>query len=323
MTEVRFDKLLNRVVIVSPKRALRPHDTSKEREQYSTVLCPFCPGNEKMTPQAIFYYHKVNNEIVLDSDKNGERSSNWLTRVFPNLYPIFSIEDSPINYHYVIVDTPNHDDTLASMSEEQISLLLLSIIELIERLYKEQLIKYVHIFKNYGKDAGASLLHSHSQVIALTFVPPLISDELKRFHEECFLCKTIERERKEGRVIYENNSFTVFAPWSTIQPYEFWIAPLKHEPIITKNSVNTLSHIISLMFKALNEVIGDVSYNMWFHISPKINSDFIRDFHWHIEVQPKISTWASLELGANVYVNTLSPEDATKNLKNIINKSTL
>ncbi len=320
MTEVRFDKLLNRVVIISPKRALRPHDISKESMQYSVTSCPFCPGNEKMTPPAIFYYHKVNNELVLDSDKNGDRSSNWLIRVFPNLYPIFSIEGSPINYHYVIVDTPNHNDTLASMNERQISLLLLSIIELTQRLYKEPSIKYVHVFKNYGRDAGASLSHPHSQVIALTFIPPLISDELKRFHEYCFLCKVIERERREERVIYENDSFIVFAPWSSIQPYEFWIAPLKHEPIITRDNINTLSYIILLMFKALNEVVGNVSYNMWFHISPKINSDLVKDFHWHIEVQPKISTWASLELGANVYVNTLSPEDATKNLKNIISK---
>lgn len=320
MTEVRFDELLNRVVIISPKRALRPHDTLKEETQYTTASCPFCPGNEKMTPPAIFYYYKVDNELKLDYDKNGERSSNWLTRVFPNLYPIFSVKDSNINYHYVIVDTPNHNDTLASMNEDQIRLLLLSMIELMERLYKEPSIEYVHIFKNYGKEAGASLSHPHSQVIALTFTPPLILDELRRFHGECFLCKLIERERNAERVIYEDNIFTVLAPWSSIQPYEFWIIPLKHEPIITRDVINALSHVISLMFKSLSEVIGNVNYNMWFHISPKQKSGSIKDFHWHIEVQPKISTWASLELGTNVYVNTLPPEDAVKNLKNAVNK---
>ncbi len=305
MIEVRDDKLLNRVVIISPKRALRPHDFIKEKLQSTISSCPFCPGNEKMTPPATFYYYKSGNELKHGSDKNGERSSNWLIRVFPNLYPIFSVENSKIDYHYVIVDSPNHDDTLYSMSEEQIRLSLLGIIELVEKLYNEPTVKYVHAFKNYGKDAGASLSHTHDQLIALTFIPPLILDEIKR-----------SLEKKEKRVIYEDSSFIAFTPWSAIQPYEFWIVPLRHEPIINKDSINSLSHIISLTFRALYKAIGDVSYNMWFHIAPKENDKIINSFHWHIEVQPKISTWASLELGANVYVNTLLPEDAAKNLKN-------
>jgi UDPglucose--hexose-1-phosphate uridylyltransferase len=318
MIEVRHDKLLNRVVIISPKRALRPHEFIKEKSQSTITSCPFCPGNEKMTPPATFYYYKINNELKHGFDKNGERSSNWLIRIFPNLYPIFSIENSKIDYHYVIVDSPNHDDTLASMNEEQIQLSLLGTFELIEKLYKEPSIKYVHAFKNYGKDAGASLSHTHNQLIALTFIPPLIMDEIKRSQKKCFICKVIERERKAKRIIYENKTFVAFVPWSAIQPYEFWITPLKHEPIPNKDDISDLSQVISLMFKTLYKTVGDVSYNMWFHIAPKENEKIMNTFHWHIEVQPKISTWASLELGANVYVNILSPEDATKNLKNNI-----
>jgi UDPglucose--hexose-1-phosphate uridylyltransferase len=143
-------------------------------------------------------------------------------------------------------------------------------------------------------------------------------DEIKRSQKKCFICKVIERERKAKRIIYENKTFVAFVPWSAIQPYEFWITPLKHEPIPNKDDISDLSQIISLMFKTLYKTVGDVSYNMWFHIAPKENEKIMNTFHWHIEVQPKISTWASLELGANVYVNILSPEDATKNLKNNI-----
>jgi len=262
MIEVRHDKLLNRVVIISPKRALRPHEFIKEKSQSTITSCPFCPGNEKMTPPATFYYYKINNELKHGFDKNGERSSNWLIRIFPNLYPIFSIENSKIDYHYVIVDSPNHDDTLASMNEEQIQLSLLGTFELIEKLYKEPSIKYVHAFKNYGKDAGASLSHTHNQLIALTFIPPLIMDEIKRSQKKCFICKVIERERKAKRIIYENKTFVAFVPWSAIQPYEFWITPLKHEPIPNKDDISDLSQIISLMFKTLYKTVGDVSYNM-------------------------------------------------------------
>ena len=210
-----------------------------------------CVGNEKMTPPALMLYLKKNGYIKVSQDpQTGERPKNWLVRTIPNLYPAFTPPKQPqdaekilqnkclaegIGHHEVIIESPNHDEDPADAETPQLELVIQAYIDRLREISAKPYVQYVSIFRNYGQQAGASLSHPHSQLIATPIVPVLIQEEVdaaKRFLDEkkkCIFCDIIEKETNGPRLISEDDDFVVFAPYASINPMEFWIMPKRHQ----------------------------------------------------------------------------------------------
>ena len=341
--ELRKDYLLNRWVVIATERSRRPTDFVKPNaETAQTAVCPMCVGNEQLTPPAVMLYLKENSDVNVTQDPlTGERPKNWLVRVIPNLYPAFSPPKQPedtnqifksewlgdaIGGHEVIVESPNHDEDPADAELPQLELVIHAYIDRLKELSVKPYVKYVSIFRNFGKEAGASLSHAHSQVIATPIIPAIIQEELdasKAFYREnrkCVFCDIIEREAKGPRIIYESDDFIVLAPYASINPIEFWIVPRKHSAnILSLNNleVAAFAKTLKLSLKALKDVVNDPPYNYGIHLT--IDKAAENYYHWHLEVYPKLSVWAGFELSTGIYINTVTPETASESLRKAIN----
>ncbi len=337
--ELRKDYLLNRWVVIATERSRRPIDFAKPKpEAAKTATCPMCVGNENMTPPALMLYLKENGTVKKSQDPLiGERPKNWIVRVIPNLYPAFSPPKQPedekqitkndylwnaIGHHEVIVESPNHDEDLANAELPQLELVINAYVERLKELSAKPYVKYVSIFRNHGLEAGASLSHAHSQIIASPIVPPIIQEEQKASKEfyddfgKCVFCDIIEGESKGPRMVSEEGDFVVLAPYASINPMEFWIFPKKHSPNIlnlTTSEISAFAKTLKDSLKALKDLVNDPPYNYGIHLSlsPQ-NQD---SYHWHLEVYPKLATWAGFEKSTGCYINTVTPETAANSLR--------
>jgi len=339
--EVRKDYLLDRWVVIATERSRRPTDFAKrDREQAKTTVCPMCPGNEHMTPPAVLVYLKKGKGVRKDKDKNGFRHKNWLVRCVPNLYPAFSPPEkenskkstlrrndlaAAIGHHEVIIESPNHNEHPAVAKIPQLIHVINAYIDRLHALSVKKYVKYVSIFRNHGLEAGASLSHAHSQIIATPFVPKTVEEELrasKKFWKQngkCIFCSIIEKEIDGPRLILENSHFVVFAPYASVNPMEFWIIPKKHEATLLgmpRTEVKTFAETLKTCLKGLKELINDPPYNYGFHLAA---SKAARNYyHWHLEVYPKLAIWAGFEKSTGIYINTVTPETAAESLRKTI-----
>ncbi len=332
--ELRKDYLLNRWVVIATERSRRPSDfASQKTESEKSTQCPLCVGNEQMTPPATMLYLKEDGKIRKAKDPPvGDRPKNWLIRVIPNLYPAFAPPKQPqdietiletesfgnaIGFHEVIIESPNHQEDPADADLSQLSLVIQAYVDRLREFSSRPFIKYVSIFRNFGKEAGASLSHAHSQIIATPMIPTLVQQEIeasKAFYQKrgkCFFCELVEQESQGSRVIYNNSDFLVFAPYASICPMEFWIIPKKHDPTIlnlSNSEIDSLAKVLKSSLRALKELVNDPPYNYGFHLAVK--SDEKDYYHWHLEVYPKLSIWAGFEISTGTYINTVTPEIA-------------
>ena len=231
--ELRKDYLLERWVVIATERSRRPTDFAKPRNDAAkNSACPMCVGNENITPPASMLYLKEADGVKRAVDPQvGERPKNWLVRSFPNLYPAFVPPKDPqdakeilksdsfgyaIGAHEVLAESPNHDEDPADAELPQLELLIKAYMDRVAELSAKPYVKYVSIFRNYGQEAGASLTHAHSQIIATPMIPTKIQQEqaaAKTFYEKnkkCVFCDIIEKESKGPRLILENGHFVGF-----------------------------------------------------------------------------------------------------------------
>ncbi|MEW6087868.1 MAG: galactose-1-phosphate uridylyltransferase [bacterium] len=335
MGELRKDPILERWVIIASERSKRPGGFFKEAritDKTDPDKCPFCPGHESMTPPEIF--------SLRDPGKNG-----WKTRVIPNKYLALSIDnpfikkgkgmyDMMTNFgaHEVLIETPNHEKEAKDQSKEEIVTWLSVLQHRTEDLSKDQRFRHLLIFKNKGKAAGASLTHPHHQIMATPITPKRVREELNgAFHyysmkERCIFCDIINQEKSDGeRIVYENEAYISFCPFASRFPYEIWILPKTHEIDFFAKSVNDSLHLLAehlkIVLQKLSGVLGDPDYNYIFHNSPNRipRRDYWHtikdDYHWHIELLPKLTTIAGFEWGTGFFINPLAPEDAAKELR--------
>jgi UDPglucose--hexose-1-phosphate uridylyltransferase len=339
--ELRKDYLLNRWVVIATERGRRPTDFAKQKKEPAQAsVCPMCPGNEHMTPPAVLVYLKQNREIKKAKDENGFRPKNWLVRCVPNLFPAFAPPKDPadqenimksesfgcaIGHHEVLVESPNHDDDPADAELPQLVHVINAYIDRLRELSAKPYVQYVQIFRNHGKEAGASLSHAHSQIIATPFVPTIVEEELaasKNFwnhNEKCVFCDIIEKESKSPRLVHDNSSFVVFAPYASVHPIEFWILPKKHDANIlslTQTEIEAFAQTLKASLKGLKDLVNDPPYNYGFHLS--INSEAKDYYHWHLEVYPQLAIWAGFEKSTGMYINTVTPETAAAELRKAI-----
>jgi len=339
--EVRKDYLLNRWVVIATERGRRPTDFAKqEREKAKTGVCPMCPGNEHMTPPAFLLYLKSGKGIRKAKDKDGVRRKNWLIRVIPNLYPAFSPPKDKISqkqimkssdlaaavgHHEVLVESPIHDEDPANARISQLRHVINGYIDRLRELSAKPYVQYVSIFRNHGLEAGASLSHAHSQIIATPFIPKTVKEEMeasKKFwkqNKKCVFCDIIEKEQSGPRFILENSKFMVFSPYASVNPMEFWLFPKQHETSLinmSQGEVKIFAETLKACLKGLKILVNDPPYNFGFHLA--MNKEACDYYHWHLEVYPRLAIWAGFEKSTGVYINTMTPETAAESLRKTV-----
>ncbi len=337
--KMRKDYLLNRWVVIATKRKRRPTDFVKSGEERHVDVCPLCPGHENMTPPAVLVYLPSNGGIKKDRDSNSFRHKNWLIRCVPNMYPAFtppdygrriSIKENPtlaraVGHHEVLVESPRHKEHPGVARVSQLVHLINAYLDRLKDLSAKKYVRYVSIFRNHRRDAGASLSHAHTQLITTPLIPRTTDEELKasrkywRKSGGCVFCDILYKEKDSSRFIWENDNFLVFTPWASIHPFEFWMFPKKHRSTlldISQNEVKDLAKALSACFGGLRSLLSDPPYNFGFHIAPsKGDHDY---YHWHLEVYPKLAIWAGFEKNTGMFINVMPPEDAAESLREAI-----
>ena len=328
MPELRKDPVTSRWVIISTERGKRPNDFAAEPERAKGGFCPFCPGNEDKTPPEVLAYR---------SNGGGPNTAGWSLRVVPNKFPALRIEGElnrqgdgiydkmqGIGAHEVIVEGPGHKDTLASLPEPRVEDVLWAFRDRILDLKKDQRFRYILIFKNHGEAAGASLEHTHSQLIATPIVPKRVQEEVDgareyySYKERCVFCDMVRQELAQGvRSIAENDDFVAIAPFAARFPFETWILPKAHDPFFEdapKHEYVHLSRILKEVLLRMEVVLGSPPYNLIVHNSPLREND-ARHYHWHLELMPKLTRMAGFEWGSGFYINPTPPEEAARFLR--------
>lgn len=321
MPEIRENLLTGELIVVAPERARRPEAFTQPKLAVKPVKCAFCRGNEELTPPEVYALRK-------DYQPN---SPNWQVRVVPNKYPALTTAVKPVlspegfkavsayGYHEVVIHSPEHYVHFSELPEKQVLQVLQVYQERLKVISQDEKIKSALIIVNEGRFAGASLEHSHSQLFALTFVLPRLHTELnrlKQFKAEkgCLYCWLIKNERKLGtRVIAQNKKFIALCPYASRFPYEVWILPLQHQPDFRQEQnltdlASSLSNILQLISKFLNQP----PLNLYLQTQPFANQ---QNYHWHLEIIPKLTYLAGFELGSNMYINTVLPEVAAANYR--------
>ena len=330
MPELRKDPITGRWVIISTERGKRPNDFL--RESVSPLPdgknCPFCPGHEAKTPPEILDYGRSN---------GGANTAGWTVRVVPNKFPALGIEGeldregeglfdkmNGVGAHEVIVETPDHVATLASLPERAVEDVLWAFRDRMLDLKNDKRFRYVLIFKNHGEAAGASVEHTHSQLIALPIVPRRVREEVdSSWHyydekERCIFCDIIRQERDTGeRVIGENDHFITLSPYASRFPFEMWLLPKVHGSSY-ENNQSTMYASLARMLKdtlmRLDVVLDRPAYNFMIHTSP-VGEEINDHYHWHIEIIPKLTKVAGFEWGTGFYINPTPPEESARFLR--------
>lgn len=331
MTELRRDPIVGRWVIVNKSYPKRPRDFDVQPQHYEDAQnCPFCAGNEKMTPP----------EIQAFRDNNSFRNTpGWQIRVVPNKFPALRIEgdldnrgngifdfSNGIGAHEIIIETPQHTKDLADLEPTHIEKILQMFCLRSLDLQKDKRFKYILIFKNYGSAAGASLDHDHAQLIALPMIPKSVLEELKGsanyfdFKERCLFCDIIRQELSENeRIIVQNKEFISFCPFVSRFPFEMWILPRAHKLFyhdISQAEITSLAKVLKESLLRMKTALNNPPYNLLIHTSP-INGDEWTGYHWHIEIMPRLDRVAGFEWGTGFYVVPTPPELAAKYLKEV------
>jgi UDPglucose--hexose-1-phosphate uridylyltransferase len=328
MPELRKDPIYGRWVIIATERSRRPSDFVPEERRPIGGFCPLCEGNEDRTPP----------EVLAFRDNGAPPNSpGWSLRVVPNKFPALRIEGeldregegiydkmNGIGAHEVVIETPQHSETLSTLPLKGVENVLWAYRERIVDLGRDKRLRYVLVFKNYGSAAGASLEHSHSQIIALPIVPTRVREEIEGsknyylYKDRCVYCDIIRQElRQRRRVISENDGFVSIAPFAARFPFEAWILPKIHQTsyeLMESSFYGQAAEILSDTLRRLRQVLDDPPYNYIIHTSsyPKQDRDY---YHWHIEIMPKLTKVAGFEWGTGFYINPTPPEEAAEYLR--------
>ncbi len=301
MLESRFDPFTGRKVIYAPERAARPSDYRVEwPEIVEADACPFCPGNEGETPGEVFALR----------DSGGPNEPGWRVRIVPNRYPAVT---PPEGFHEVIVESPRHDETWAAAPPARIEEALQAWQERLRALAGQPEIESAVIFKNHGPQAGATRVHPHSQLIALPFVPPQLDHELRAAEAgECPWCKDLENPG--GRLVFESDDYAAVTPVASRAPYEVWLLPRTHAPRFEEAEGRAaLAFALQRLWRRVDAALGCPALN-----AVLMNAPFrtpCRNYHWRIEVLPRLGTIAGFEWATGCYINPVLPERAAEVLR--------
>lgn len=339
--EMRHDPVQRRWVIVATERGKRPLDfTLAGCEEKPASSCPFCSGKEEMTPPRI---------AAFDGRGNRTDGSDWRVRVVPNKFPALRVEGNVsraamgqydrmagVGAHEVIVETPNHDEQLADQTPENLAVVLKAYRDRLLDLQKDSRLKYILIFKNKGAAAGASLSHAHSQLMATPVTPRTVGMELAsaREHyslkERCIFCDILDQEMSDGsRIVLLDQFFATHCPYASRFPFEMHLYPRAHSHDFAScddDLLLKLAHHFKEVLRRMNKALGNPPYNFLLHTAPSVSNRPQRrhywstldvDWHWHIEILPRLTNLAGFEWGTGLFVNPTPPESAAQFLRQV------
>lgn len=329
MPELRQDVVTGNWTVVATERAMRPSDLSEVKpvEISGPEDCPFCPGNERMTPPELY---------ALRPDGTPCDGPGWRMRVIPNKFPAFKhcevVADSNVLFsrnpaegtHEVIIHSPAHELRLADMPDEDVALLI--------ELYRERYlinaadcdVNYVHIILNYGAEAGASLEHPHTQLFGIPLLPPYQKLELEGSSGymdrtgSCVFCDLIAGEIEgEQRVVALNDKFVAITPFASRFPFEIWIIPRLHQPsfgLISDAQIKSFAEMLRDILGKLDRKFANPPLNYYIHSAPCDGQEY-GCYHWHLECFPRVATPGGFEWGTEMMINVVTPEHAAEFLR--------
>lgn len=329
ISHLRQDLVTGDWVVIATGRGKRPDDFKKKEKQEKESLknveeCLFCDPVASGQEEDVLIY------------TTGE--GDWTLRIFPNKYPAFSRpnggrinhkEEGPyfwmdgIGYHEVIV-TRDHFKHIGLMDPIWVAEILDAYQTRYLDLMNKKSVRYIEIFHNHGKGAGASISHPHSQLVAVPVISPYIqleldgSEEYYRANKKCVFCDMVEWELShKKRVVFENEDFVVITPFASRIAFEMWVLPKKHSPYFERISDEqkvTGGEALHEAIRRIGKVLDEPDFNFYLHTAPCDGNDYPH-YHWHIEILPKTSTWAGFELSTGIEVSAMEPEESAKYLR--------
>ncbi len=328
MPELRKDPIIGRWVIISTERGKRPGDFPPVESTSRGGFCPFDSGNEDKTPPEVFAFRDEGTE----PDTPG-----WRVRVVSNKFPALKIEGpmvrrgegvfdkmSGIGAHEVVIETPDHGTSFCELDVTHVADVIRAFIQRMNDLKKDERFRYILVFKNHGEQAGASLEHPHTQLIATPIVPKRVAEELTgaeqhyKLKERCIFCDILHQELEDGaRVVSQNEGFASLTPFASRFPFETWVLPKWHSSRFEDMSDPQIMWLAESLRDTLRRVrcaLNAPPYNFIIHTAPCHEPD-LPHYHWHIEIMPKLTKVAGFEWGTGFYINPTLPEDAARYLR--------
>lgn len=367
ISELRRDLVSGDWVVIATGRAKRPHEFLKQKKDLFRQPKRTCPFEKLLTDSLVLYSLDretgkengltgastefsrmsspqvgstgISNELNRTSLLSRVKSKNWWAEVIPNKYPAFGSGICDLSHRvgpyewtegvgaHEVVITRDHERSIGEMSDDEAELVIRAYQERYLALRKIECIRYISIFHNHGRRAGATLSHPHSQIIALPVTPPDFTRSFhgsERFfegHNKCIHCIELEHElRVKDRLIYDNDQFAVLAPFASKTAFEMRIFPKKHNPhfeSIDSPMRFAFANALRSALGKLHKGLGNPDYNFFLHTAPVADSKNYHHYHWHFEILPKTAIWAGFEIGTGIEISTIAPETAAEFLRRI------
>lgn len=330
MPQLRKDPLSDRWVILAEGRDERPNEYERRGQRRSGLRCPFCAGHEADTPPTVVSYGAAEDVALHHRD-------DWLVRVVPNKYPallphgnatpasngLYESCDA-VGAHEVIIESPRHVSSFSELTAAEARRVMLAYRQRLRFFQTTGDYRYALIFKNVGPEAGASIEHAHSQLVATPMIPIEVRQELdgaQRLYQQlddCFFCRVIAHESAEQiRLAGCSDRFVAICPFASRMPYELWILPRQHGSHFEHQGDDELAELAQFfqqMITRLESIHGHLAYNYFLHTAP-LDAASLSDYHWHLEVFPRLATTAGFEWGAGYFINPVPPEQAAAVLR--------
>jgi UDPglucose--hexose-1-phosphate uridylyltransferase len=328
MAEFRRDPLTGAGVIIAQNRGDRPHEFGTARRVRTAQTCPFCEGNERETPPEVF---------ALRADGSPPDRPGWRVRIVPNKYPAVVPAPAAVlqageeealwdlaGVHEVVIESPRHLQRTSEFQTDELVEVLFSYRDRLRSLKNDGRLAYAIIFKNVGPDAGATIEHAHSQLVALPIVPDqinIVRHNTQRYHDEhgeCLFCKvTTDEIDARKRIIASTDDLVAFCPFASRVPYETRIAPRGHEmhfPEIKADTISQLASLLKSVVAKIDDVLHNPDYNYIIHTAP-FDTAGSQNYHWYMAILPRLTTLAGFEWGTGCTINAVSPESAARRLR--------
>jgi UDPglucose--hexose-1-phosphate uridylyltransferase len=308
MPELRRDELSGRWVLLAPGRAARPHTSqSSASEAPSADLCPFCHGNEQLTPPEVYR-----------TGDGAPDTPGWRVRVVPNLYPIVGGADAgpgATGAHEVVVLSPAHEASFAQLDRQQAAEVL-TVLRDRARHHLAAGRAFVQVVINHGRAAGASIEHPHAQIVALDLVPPAVAQAVERFKDAGHDLVIADLDRAGDGLHLLDGPVVGWCPRAASAPYELRLALRSSGSRFDEageGDMRLLAGATRSVLALLGAATGDAPYNLVVYTAPPGTSD--KSFHWYVEVRTRLAVVAGFEQGTGILVNTVSPELAARELR--------
>ena len=327
MPQFRQDPVSGQWVIIAGNRSKRPYEFRTADARIESTVCPFCEGNEDQTPHEVFAYRDP------PTNKNGP---GWHVRIVPNKFPALDFDyERPVPFdelysvqpahgiHDIIIESTQHVRSLTELRQKEVKDLFFAYRDRMREVKRDKRIVYGLIFKNVGASAGASLEHSHSQLMATPITPHRVQAEWNSSQEffiqrnECIFCEIMHREQTlQQRTVMETDHFFAYCPFASRFPHEMCILPKSHQSHFedaNDNVISDLAQIMHNLISRLETVVEGCAYNYLFHTSP-FDKDRVTYYHWHVEILPRTTNTAGFEWGTGFNVNPVPPEESALHL---------